>query len=280
MKLGIFSPEIDSKNVSELFEKMKSYGFQETQFDFLSICDEEMPKVIPDEWVNEIIKQSNNNGIRIIAVNGTFNMAHPDKAVRDDGVERFEKIAAICQPFSCKLVTLCTGSRNRESMWLPHPDNNLKEAWNDMIDVMENVIQIAEKYDIQLGLEIEASNVGNTPQKMKRLIDDMQTDRLKVIMDCANLFQEGMAKQENVQRLIGEAFDILGEQVILAHGKDILAGDGLDFTGAGKGIVDFDFFFKELEKIGYSNGIVLHGIKKKDDIPSCVEFIRKKSNNF
>jgi sugar phosphate isomerase/epimerase len=280
MKIGTFSPEIASGSVRELFRKARDYGFSQMQFDYLSVDKEEMPEFIPDSLVREIAGESENHGVEITAVNGTFNMSHPDPAVRQDGIKRFEKIAASCGAFSCNLVTLCTGTRTRESMWVPHPDNDTTEAWKDMIAVMEQLVIIADRYNVNLGIETEASNVVNTPQKAKKLIEEIGSARLKIIMDAANLFRAGMAKRERVRDVIGEAFELLGQYVAIAHGKDIKEGDGIDFTGAGKGIIDFDFFFSGLEKIGYKGGIIIHGIKEEKDIPDCVEFIRKKAEPF
>jgi sugar phosphate isomerase/epimerase len=254
MRLGIFTPEVEAGSTRELFEKIRDYGFNQVQFDFLSVCGEEMPGYIKGEWVDEIAVQSRANGIEISAVNGTFNMAHPDEAVRMDGVERFERIAAICGDISCGLITICTGTRNRNDMWMIHKDNATEEAWRDMASVMERLIAVAEKYDVCLGLETEASNVVFSPERGKRIIGEMQSDRLKVIMDCANLFRQGMTKKELVRPTIENAFDLLGDHVVLAHGKDVMEGPEIEFTGTGLGMVDYDLFFSLLEKIGYRAG--------------------------
>ena len=280
MKMGAFSLELSAGSAAELFRKAKEYGFDQMQFDYASVDKDEMPEFIPDSLNREIADAAVQNGITIAAVNGTFNMAHPDRAVRQDGIARFEKVAASCRALDCRLITLCTGSRNRENMWAPHPDNNKPDAWNDMLAAAERLILIADKYDIDLGIETEASNVVNTPRKAKKLIEELKSSRLKIILDAANLFQEGTAKRENVQPTIAEAFELLGSWIVLAHGKDIREGEGIDFTGAGMGIVDFDFFLRELEKINYKGGMILHGIKEEKDIPACVGYFKSIGEAF
>ena len=275
MKLGTFSPEIPAGTAAELFRKTKDYGFTQMQFDYASVDKEEMPAFITDSLNQEIAAEAAMQGIKIVAVNGTFNMSHPDFTVRQDGIACFEKIAASCGTLGCKLVTICTGTRNRDNMWTPHLDNNSPEAWKDMTAVLERLILIADKYDVDLGIETEASNVVNTPEKAKKIIEDLRSKRLKIILDAANLFQHGMAKRENVKSVISRGMDILSPWIVLAHGKDIKEGEGLDFTGAGQGIIDFEFFLKELEKTGYKDGMILHGIKNEKDIPGCVDYVRK-----
>ena len=274
MDLGIFSPEICAKNIPELFEKAKNYGLTQMQFDFLSICDEEMPAVITEDQLNEISNCAKETGIKIVAINGTFNMAHPDREVRLLGVERFELITKASKKLSCGLVTICTGSRNTESMWTPHPQNDSKEAWDDMAETMRALLSIAERYDLLLGMETEASNIIDTPQKAVKIIQEMESKRLRIIMDCANLFRAGMAKKENVKPVISEAFELMGEYVTLAHAKDIMEGEGFEFYGAGKGIVDFAFFYCELKKVGYKGGMILHGTREESQIPESVSFLK------
>ena len=280
MKLGNYSLEIAAGSIEELFRKARDYGFSQMQFDYASAGIEEMPAFIPDSLNREIANEAVRYGIEIAAVNGTFNMAHPDPAVRNEGVVRFEKIAASCDTIGCKLITLCTGTRTRDYMWATHPDNNTPEAWIDMTAVMEQLILIADRYDVNLGIETEASNVVNSPEKAKKLIEDLKSPRLKIILDAANLFHLGMAKRENVKQVISKGIELLGSWIVIAHGKDIKEGEGLDFTGAGKGIIDFDFFLKELVRIGYKGGMILHGIKAEEDIPGCVEYIRNIAKSY
>lgn len=275
MKLGIFTPEIAAKNPAELFQKTKEYGFSQVQFDFLSCGLEETPHEIPDELLADIKTQAIRNGVEFFVLNGTYNMAHPDKAVRDYGAECFFEVCRAAKALDCPVVSLCTGTRTKESMWVPHVDNNTSEAWKDMIASVEKALEAAEKYDLILGIETEASNVCNCPEKVLRLIHDMQSNRLRVIMDCANLFNVGTAYRCISRDVIKKGFTMLGEYIEVAHAKDIKETDGIDFTYTGNGIVDFPFFLKELEKIGYNKGMIIHGTKHEEEIPQAVGYLNR-----
>jgi sugar phosphate isomerase/epimerase len=106
------------------------------------------------------------------------------------------------------------------------------------------------------------------------LLDQFDSPRLKIIMDVANLFQRGDARPERVRPIIDHAFDLLGDDIHLAHGKDIKAGDGLAFTHAGNGIVDFGYYLAALNACGYQGGMLLHGIKDEHYFPASVAFAR------
>lgn len=275
MSLGIFTPEVSAQSPAELFTKIRDYGFTKVQFDFASVDKEEMPERISDQLLAECKAQAEKNNIEISVINGTYNMAHPDKAVREDGAKRFLEICRAAKVLNCPVISLCTGTRTRESMWVPHPDNETKEAWQDMAACMELAIQAAEQFDLLLGLETEASNILNSPEKVRKLIHDMQSDRLRVIMDGANLFQVGTAHKSMVRDILKNGFDLLGEYVVVAHGKDIKEGDGIDFTYTGGGIVDFAFFLDELDKIHFKDGMIIHGTKSEVEIQKSVAFMRE-----
>jgi hypothetical protein len=83
-------------------------------------------------------------------------------------------------------------------------------------------------------------------------MDEIGSDKLKMILDCANLFHAGTAYRENVQDVIAHAFDLFGDDIVIAHGKDIKEGSGIEFCGTGLGIVDFGFTAMMLEKYGYT----------------------------
>ncbi len=276
MELGMYTPELERDGLADLFHAIHGFGFTLAQLDFRSVLGEDMPAHIPAELTARIGAAARQNGVRIVAVNGTFNMIHPDVEVRREGVRRFETIARAARELGSPLVSLCTGSRSREGMWRRHEDNDTPEAWSDLAETLRPVILIAERYDLDLGVECEASNVVSSPERARRLLDEMRSPRLRIIMDPANLFQAGEARVERVRPILRRAFDLLAKDIALAHGKDILSGDGLRFTSAGRGIVDFRYFFELLHESGYAGGLILHGIKREEEFRPAVDHINRK----
>ena len=271
----MFSPEIQRDTIGRLFDAAKIYGFDAVQFDFLSVCEEEMPGAISPSLVRDIRRAAEHRGITICAVNGTFNMIHPDPDVVACGIKRFEQIASASAGLGCSLITLCTGTRNTEHMWKPHPDNDAPEAWQDLLRTMEKLLSLAERYDLTLGVETEASNVVNTPERARLLLDTVKNRRLKIIFDPANLFHPGTASPEKAVDIVEHAFSLLKDDIVLAHAKDIRAGDGITFTSAGRGIVPFERFFALLDSIGYTGPVVAHGIHNETEFPFSTAFLNQ-----
>ena len=112
---------------------------------------------------------SGETGVSIAAVSGTYNMIHPDRVgSRSRGSRRLEVLAASCADMGTRLITLCTGTRDAEDQWRWHADNATDAAWRDLRTEMEAAVAIAERFDIELGIEPELANVvssaaGRTP---------------------------------------------------------------------------------------------------------------------
>ena len=289
MRVGILSGDFAPTNIDSLFGKMQNLGFASAQLAFSSFIEIgfipngeiEIPEKIDAAIIAHIKKSAENHGIDIIACGGTFNMAHPDRRVRDEGLKRFKYLAESAGNLDCKIISLCTGSRNTGHLWRYHPDNNTPEAWADMIDTVKKAVEIAEKYNIVLAAETEMANIVNSPEKAKKMMDEVNSPSLKMIMDCANLFPAGEAKKENVRRIVRSAFDIFGGDIVLAHGKDIsessesFESDGIKFCATGEGIIDYKQFAELLREYNYKSDMILHGIFDESKMTRGIEVIRK-----
>lgn len=271
-KLGVCTEEIVRDSVAGVFEAMRNLGLVSAQFTFETICGQLLPLEIKDEWTCEINDARKKTGIELASLNGTFNMISSGDELKN-GLIRFENVARASVPLEAKLITLCTGTRSPDGMWIYHKDNELPDAYRDLCVTMEKLLDMAHRYDVCLGIEIEASNVINTPEKAKQIINDMGSDHLKIILDGANLFHSGDAYKKNVHYVLSHAFDVVGDHVMIAHAKDIKETEGISFTSAGCGIIDFDYFANLLDEIGYKGDMLIHGTKSEAALDKAIEFL-------
>ena len=271
----MISYELKRPTVEERMDAAKGYGFTCTQFALSTVYKDDMTLEYDADMARRIYATTSANGIDIVAFNGTFNMCHPDKHVREEGLACLERIASLCGILKCPVVSLCTGSRG-DNMWAWHPDNDTKEAWTDLMWSMERAIAIANKYKVYLGVEIEQSNVIHSADMAVRLFKEANDPSLKIIMDASNLLTGGNLTPAEVRYIIQEAFEKVGEHTVLAHGKDLKRGEGIHFTSAGRGIVEFDYFLKLCKEYGYDGPMVLHGLKEEEEFAPAYAFIKEK----
>jgi sugar phosphate isomerase/epimerase len=213
----------------------------------------------------------------LAAVSGTFNMIHPDVSIRRDGLRRFKELVGACAKMDAPVITLCTGTRDSENMWRRHPANDSADAWKDLLAGLSEVLPLAEANQITLGVEPEPSNVVASAHKARRLLDELKSPRLKIVMDAANLFR--VEDLTRMRETLDKAFDLLGRDIVLAHAKDIQLASELRYVAAGKGSLDYDHYISLLNACGFAGSLILHELKESE-VPDCVAFMREKLKPF
>lgn len=256
MKLGIFAKTFEGTQPGAVLDAVASAGFVAAQYNMACSGLAAMPDLIEVEQARAVADAARTAAIEIVAVSGTYNMIHPDRAVREAGHRRLAVLAERSHAMSTRLITLCTGTRDLHDQWKEHPDNDTPEAWRDLTEAMETAIGIADRYDIDLGIEPELANVINSAAKARRLIDEMQSPRIKVVLDPVNLFEKSTLDEQRTT--VSAAIDLLADRIVMAHAKDRNA-DG-SFATAGKGVLDYAHYLGRLRAIGFTDSLITHGL--------------------
>ena len=273
MNIGIFAKTFARNTLEDALDAVAGHGIASVQFNMACAGLPSMPDEISAELAGRIRAAHAARGIEMAAVSGTFNMIHPDPAVREAGLRRLGVLAGAARAMGTELITLCTGSRDPQDMWRRHPDNDLPDAWQDLVASLARALAIADRHDVTLGFEPEVANVIDTAAKGRRLLNEMQSRRLKVVFDAANMFRAGdLARMAGV---LGEAFDLLGGDIVLAHAKDLSRDGEAGHQAAGTGLLDYDLYLKLLRQHGYTGPLVLHGLEESQ-VGAAVSFLRGK----
>ncbi len=271
MEIGIFSRVWAGRELDENLCLMAGCGLLHTQFNLSSAGVESMPLEIPPALTRRVREAFARHGVRMAAVSGTFNMIHPERAAVLDGLRRLETLGSACHALGTNVITLCTGTRDAEDMWRWHPANDGPDAWNDLVDALERALKMAEAEDITLAFEPEQANVIHSARHARRLLDHFDSRHLKIVLDAANLFVTG--EPAEIRRTMDEAFDLLAEDIVIAHAKDRDAAGR--FVAAGQGVLDYDHYVGRLKGINFGGALVLHGLSEAE-VPGCVAFLRQK----
>ncbi len=258
MRLGIFTSVFKRPTLPERLDAIRALGLDCVQFDLGSAGMESMPAHIDLAACEEIRSAFTASRVAMSAVNGTFNMIHPDLEVRQDGLRRLRELALACGSLGTPVITLCTGTRDRESMWRRHPDNDLPDAWEDLIKSTEEALALTEDTGVTLAFEPEVSNTVDSARKARLLLDTIQSPRLKVVMDGANIFHAG--ELPDMQRILKEAVDLLGPDIALAHAKDLDHDGDAGNLAAGTGLLDYSLYLSLLQRAGFTGPLILHGL--------------------
>lgn len=260
MQIGVFAKTFAGDTPLTVFGAAKAAGFAGVQYNMACSGLSAMPDSIPQLLAVAVKEASNQTGQSVFAVSGTYNMIHPDPVVRSAGLERLAVMAASCNAMGTGLITLCTGSRDAQDQWRHHPDNGSPDTWRELMRSFETAVTIADRHDILLGVEPELANVISSAAVARRMIAEIQSDRLHIIIDPANLFERADAGARLY--LVEQAVDLLADHIVMAHAKDRAPNGG--FATAGKGVIDFGHFLSRLKASGFVGPIVAHGLTAGD----------------
>jgi len=273
MQIGIFSKTFARSTLADVLDAVAAHGLQHVQFNLDCAGLDPMPDVIDDATCDVIRQALAARGIQMAAISGTFNMIHPDLSQRQLGLQRLRVLAAACKRLDTQVITLCTGTRDSISMWRRHPDNDSTEAWQEMLASMQVAATIAAEFNVTLGFEPEVSNVVDSARKGRRLLDTIQSPHLKVVMDGANVFHAG--ELPRMRAVLDETFELLGNDIVLAHAKDLSQDGEAGHDAAGTGLLDYDYYLALLQSAGYTGPLILHSLSEAQ-VDDSVAFLRGK----
>ena len=273
MQIGTMSGTFDRATLEEALDAVVNHGMSCVQFNLSSAGVTKIPTHIDEDLCDKIREEMGARNITMTALGGTYNMIHPDVQRRDDGLRNLRVLAAACERLGTSVIALCTGTRDPDNMWRRHPDNDTPEAWADLVVSMRQAIEVAEEYQVTLAFEPEVANVVDSAIKARRIIDQIGSPYLKVVMDGANIFHTG--ELPRMREILDEAFALLGEHIAFAHAKDLDRDGEAGHLAAGKGLLDYDQYLSLLNDVDPDVPIILHGLSEAE-VDGCVTFLREK----
>lgn len=273
-KIGILvATTYRTGSLEDRLDAAKAHGMECVQLSMACAGLAEMPDTIPDGMAERFDHATRSRGMEVACLTGTFNMCHPDPEQRRAGLRRLRLLAEACGPMRTSFIHICTGTRNPDSMWRRHPDNNTPEAWRDMAACVREAVEIAGQAKVTLALEPEVNNIVDSARKARQLMDEIGSPRLKLTMDPANIFHAG--ELPRMKEMLDEAFELVGKDIVLAHAKDLDRDGDAGHLAAGHGVLDYDRYLGLLFKHRFAGPLLLHGLTA-EQTPGCVAFLRKK----
>ncbi len=271
MELGIHLGTFPRSTLAESLDAAVRHGFSCVHLNLKAAGLPSMPDALGEDQCGAIAGAIRDRGLRVATLSGTFNMIHPDAGARRDGLRRLRVLAKRAECLGASVITLCTGTRHPTSMWRRHPDNDRDDAWRDLVASMEEALAVAEACDVTLAIEPEVSNVIDSAAKARRLLDRMGSERLKIVMDGANLFHAG--ELPRMRDTLVEAFDLLGPDIVVGHAKDLDRDGEAGHLAAGTGLLDYPFYLSEFARVGFDGPLILHGLDESQ-VEASVAMLR------
>ena len=142
-------------------------------------------------------------------------------------------------------------------------ETNSEEAYQRVLETMRELVAEAEKYDVNVGIEGVHCFVINTPRKMKRLVDDLNSDNVKVIFDPVNYLN--INNYQNQDKMINDIFTLLGDKIYALHAKDFIVENGeFKFAKPTEGVLNYELILKKMKEHNLEIPIICEEINEDE----------------
>lgn len=278
MRLGIRAHDLGSYSLDELGKKVQQNGIKSIQLVLKkAITEFNVGRGCLTPGMARYIKETlAKHNVEVSILGSYINMAHPDEDELNELLDSFKEHIRFARDLGCSIVGTETGAPNREYVYTP--ENNTEEAFQIFIKSLRVVVEEAEKFGVMVGIEGVTNHIINTPEKMKRALDIIDSNNVQVIFDPVNLIDE--SNYEKQDEIITKSFELFGDRIVIIHVKDYIIKDGkLIRVPIGKGQFNYPLFLSLLKERKRYIDVILEGTTS-DDLDDSIRFINDMYNSI
>ena len=225
MRLGVVGLCGDFRTLtSEEIENIKALEFTGLSFHFRSA---EVPSV-PQDACTRCAEMLESAKLDLVQFGITYEecLFHPDVAVREAAIASVQRGMATAISLGALHYLFRPGSLNPDGAWTSHRDNYLPESMERLIETLKPIAEHAEQQELTLVMETHAVSIMDSPETCREIVEQVGSERLRIVMDFVNHFQTLRQVYDSEDRL-NHIFDVMGPVAPMAHIKDISVQNGL-----------------------------------------------------
>lgn len=242
MKLGVRAHDYGKHSAARLAELLRDEGYGAAQL--------AVPKAIAGigsygdltEWdANQIKNRFEENQIEISVLGCYIDISSTDRAVREMQLAQFGQALSWCRQLGAGMV-------GTESSYGILSMEQKEKTWQLVEDGVKRIVEQAEKYGVNVGMEPVAAHTLYSPEWTRKLLDRVGSSRLQVIFDPVNMLTADQIGQQD--ELWKTCFDLFGKEIGAVHLKDFVVGDDGQFRPCllGEGLMKYEGIFTWLRR--------------------------------
>jgi sugar phosphate isomerase/epimerase len=293
MQVGIFTGYFPY-GLKESAEKIRKLNFNTVQLD-LSFKDMDLTTdSITKDKCRKIRDIFRDHHLPVCCISGYTNIVHPDKDERKRRLDHLKAIIRHARDLGSPYVISVTGTFATESDWVHHPKNKTEEGFEDCVNVIRDLVQVAYDHGAVFLLETYVNNVVGSVNETLRMFAEIDHASLGLLMDPTNYFEA-----HNIGDMDGElnrVFNALSDKIKIAHAKDVMlagadrsekhaelfegAAESHTFRGVGQielpapglGTLNYDLYLQRLSGHHPNVPIIIEHLDESD-VPRAKKFL-------
>ena len=274
MQIAFRTHDLGVKGLQNAIKKAKDCNISAVQLVAYKFMDE--IKYAPGQLTKEIAEDIGNSlsqaGISVGLIGAYFNPVHSNKEKVANCKAVFKEYLKYSKYLGCSVVGSETGSFN-DDKWTYNPLNRTEEALQTVIATFKELAAYAKEVGAFVGMEGAAGHVCWNVATLKRAVDEINADNIKIIFDIYNYLDA--SNYQSYLEIFDEGLKTFAGNILVFHIKDCVFEDGkLKQVAPGKGMFDFDKLLSKIKAYDKDAILVLEGTTG-DDIVPCVNFINE-----
>lgn len=251
-QLGMRGHDLGS-NLDEMCENAKKYGIKNLQFALAkTVNDVDFDEVGFDEKLAREIKgKLDEYGLHVSVLGCYINPIERDEEKLEIQLVRFENFIKYAKVFGANMIATETGICDSLE------ESHSEEVYEYCLKSICRLVKTAEKEDVFLAIEPVYVGTIYSPERMKRLMDDVASPNLVSLLDVTNLMSYEV--RDTQKDIIHSAFNLYGDRIKGIHLKDLTFNEEKEkcFAPAGTGELMIEFLFEEIEALDHTPEIIL-----------------------
>lgn len=275
MRLAFRTHDLGVRGLDGAIAKAESYGISALQLVAYKFMDEikYAPGQLNERNSAAIGAALKSAGIEVGLIGAYFNPVHSDKQKVANCIEVFKEYLRYSKNLGCGIVGSETGSFN-DDKWTYNPKNRTYEALETVVGIFKDLAHYAKSVGACVGIEGAAGHVCYNVATLKRAVDMINCDNVRVIFDLYNYLDESNCK--DYLDILDEGLKTFKGQIAVFHIKDCIFTDGKpEQVAPGKGMLDFGKILSAIKAYDKDALLVLEGTTGEDAVPA-IKFIESK----
>lgn len=274
MKIAFRTHDLGVKGAEGAVEKLHQCGIGAVQLVAYKFIDEiaYKPNALTADVAESLGKTLKEGGISVPLIGAYFNPVHSNKQKVADCKAVFKDYLKYSSLLGCNIVGSETGSFN-DDKWTYNPQNRTEEALQTVIETFTELADYAKSCGAYIGMEGAAGHVCWNVATLKRAIDGVNRDNVKVIFDIYNYLDA--SNHASYLEILDEGLKTFAGRIVVFHLKDYVFEDGkVKQVPPGKGLFDYPAILSRIKAYDKNAVLVLEGTTGENILPS-IAFIKK-----
>ena len=227
MNIGIRLHDTRPGSLKERLAFAKAQGFSCAHVAISKIRNDfdmkDAPEKLTAEYAEQFRRDFEEAGMECAVLGCYLNLADPDPDRRARTQEIYKAHLRFAAMAGARVVGTETFANPASVFADPAPRS--EEAFRLFMDSLRPVVRCAEECGAVLAVEPVWYHIVSTPERAARMLEELPSDHLQIILDAVNLISpEAAGRTDDVVR---NAISLLGDRVRILHIKDfVLQPDG------------------------------------------------------